>query len=310
MLDLDSFRDDHPHLCSEERIRIPGLVSESKLDGLAVENSSRVYKKIMRDDPWEEPPIVRLLMQEEGAEAFGYYLSFRLDPGRWGIYFRVRPIIGLAKEVLRVLNLGFVELKESVSLDLAREMAFGMAFDLAFNHLSFHAAVDAFTAKQELEDGTEYYGPYLQGPYADSLANLEEEVGSNLEEVLANVVSLRSFFNPTMAVELGNLVNDSFSEEERFRWNAYLMSGTLTTEMTYILRAYPRSYRNFTQFFRRRGEVGPYAHMAIQYDLDANSFNEALRRLSGLILKGSEVEGAEREMLKPMQVKLYLVPED
>ncbi len=306
MLDFSSFRNQHPDLCDHSKIRIPGLVSEEVPSGARVANWKEAYDKILKDDPWDEPPVVRQLMQEGGAEAFGCYVSFRLDPEHWGVYLRGKPLIGLAKEIHRVLNLGFIELKESVGQDVVRELAFSMAADVASNHVSFHASVDSFTAERELEAGVEYYGPYLQGPYETSLREAGEGTGANLEEVLANVTSLRTFLNPNMAVELGSLVNDSLNEEEQFRWNAYLMSGNLTTEIAYIMRAYPPSYRNFTEFLRRRGEVGPYAHMAIQYDLDTGAFNKALRELSGIVLKGEEREDAEKEMLKVVPMDKYL----
>ncbi len=137
----------------------------------------------------------------------------------------------------------------------------------------------------------------------------EGDLGYNLEEALANVVSLRSFLNPNAAVELGSLVNDSLDEDGQYRWNAYLMSGNLTTELAYIMRAYPPGYRNFIDFLRRRGEVGPYAHMAIQYDLDTGAFNDALRRLANIILD-KEVEGAGKELVKPVPLITYLAEDD
>lgn len=309
MLDFASFKERHPQLCNEEMMRIPGLVVEERRRGEKVAGWEEAYRRMLREDPWEKPPSVRPLMQERGAEAFGYYLSFRLEPERWGVYLLGPPLLGLAKEVLRVLNLGFIDLKDNVSADQSRELAFSMAFDVASNHLSFHATVDAFAASMELERGEVSYGPYLRGPYAESLTDPGGDLGYNLEEALANVVSLRSFLNPNAAVELGSLVNESLDEDGQYRWNAYLMSGNLTTELAYIMRAYPPGYRNFTEFLRRRGEVGPYAHMAIQYDLDTTAFNDGLRRLATIIL-GDEVEDAEKELVKPVPVSTYLAEDN
>lgn len=278
--------------------------------GEEVEGPKEAYERLLKEDPWKDPPLVRPLMQKQGAEAFGYYLSFRVDPDRWGLYLRGMPLIGLSKEILRVLNLGFFELGEKVPLDQYRELAFRMAFDIASNHLSLHASVDGFVAAQETEDDTEYYGSYLQGPYQRSLEDPEGTLGYNLEEALANVVALRSFLNPALAAEMGSILQSSFNEEEQFRWNAYMMSGNLTTELTYIMRVYPPGYKNFTEFFRRRGEVGPYAHMAVQYDLDTQAFNDALRRLATIILKGKQVREVEDQILKPVRTKLYLALEE
>lgn len=306
MLSLDSFAKDHPELCDQRVLRIPGLKTV-KRPGTLVENWKVAYEILMEGDPWASPPIVRNLMQEEGTEAFGFYLSFRADADSWGVYLRGDAIVGLAKEVLRVLNLGFHGLEASVGTDLARQLAFSMAFDLAQNHMAFHGAVDQFTAGREIQDGIAYYATYITGPYK---AGLKGSGPGCLEEILANVVALRSFFNPNLAVELGGLVLDALDEEGQFRWNAYLMSGNLTTEMTYILRALPPSYREFGEFFRRRGEVGPYAHMAIQYDLNTEAFNGALRELAKTLLQGKEAEAVEKELLKPAPSRIYLIQEE
>ncbi len=305
-MDFASFKEQRPQLCKEAEIRIPGPGAKERRRGERIVGWKEAYERTLRDDPWNNPPAIRALMQEKGAEAFGYYLSFRLAPDRWGIYLRGLPVVGLAKEILRVLNLGFLDLKEAVSLDIARELAFSMAFDVASNHLSFHATVDAFAAVRELESGDKFYGPYLEGPYTDTLDHPEGVLGYNLEEALANVVAMRSFLNPNMTVELGSLIQEALDEDGLYRWNAYLMSGSLTTELAYVMRAYPPGYRHFTEFLKRRGEVGPYAHMAIQYDLDTGAFNEALRRLGSMVLRGREVEGIEKELAKPVPVDMYL----
>lgn len=310
MLDHASFRSSHPELSDREKIRVPGLTTCRGLTGEEVESWEEAYRKLLEEVSWEDSFPARSLMKEHGAEAFGSYLSFRLEPERWGLYLKRRPLMGLAQEILRVLGLGYMELKERVPINQARELAFRMAFDIASNHLSFHASVDSFAASREVEDSVEYYGSYLQGPYMKSLRDSEGPLGYNLEEALANVVALRSFLNPNMTVEMGSLVQSCFNEEEQFRWNAYLMSGNLTTEVSYIMRVYPPGYRNFTEFFRRRGEVGPYAHMAVQYDLDSEAFNRALDRLANILLKGKEFEHAHKEIPKPVPVKMYLVFED
>ncbi len=305
-MDFAAFREEHPDLCGEGDLPAPGLDDPPGGSGEPVADWQQAHEAVDASRLWEDPPVVRRLMGEAGAEAFGFYRTFRVDPKGWGLYLRGRPLVGLAKEVLRVLTLGFIELKE-VEESLARRLAFSMAFDVVSNHLAFHAAVDMFAAEREVAAGEAYYAPYLQGPYAESLGAEEDEEAINLEEVLANVVSLRSFLNPNMAVELGGLVNEALDEEGQYRWNAYLMSGNLTTELTYIFRAYPPSYRPFIRFLRRRGEVGPYAHMAIQYDLDTEAFNEALQDLARILLGDGEVEGAEKELLKPLPLATYLL---
>lgn len=307
MVDLQSFRDKHPELCPADRLRVPGLNQRAEAEAAEVGGWEEAYKEVMVGNPWEEPPTVRKLMEAFGAEAFGYYLSFRLDPERWGLHLRGKAIVGFAREVLRVLSLGFLELEGRVPQEVARQVAFGMAYDVAFNHLAFHAGVDAFSATQEVADDEAYYAPYQEGPYAASLAEMTGPDGYNWEEVLANVVSLRSFLNPGMTVEFGQRAEGHFTDEEKFRWNGFLMSGSLTSDLTYVMRPFPASHKNFTEFLRRRGEVGPYAHMAIQYDLDTEAFHKGLRRLAGLVLRGKEIPEAEKEILKPLNPRVFLL---
>ncbi len=305
MVDTRTFRGEHPEFCPDS-LPVPGLDPQMEGSASQVRDWEDACERVMEVMAWEDAPVARKLMQTHGAEAFGYYLSFRRDPAIWGMYLSGSALVGLAKEVHRVLNLGYSEMSESVPEEAQRKLAFGMAFDVGVNHLSFHAAVDAFTATKELEEEKPLYGPYMQGSYSESLANPDGDLGYNLEEALANVTALRSFLNPNAAVELGSSINDSLDEDGQYRWNAYLMSGNLTTELAYIMRAYPPGYRNFTDFLRRRGEVGPYAHMAIQYDLDTTAFNDALRRLASIIL-GEEVEDAEKDLVKPVSFSTYLV---
>lgn len=309
MIDFGLFREDHPDLCPEDRIRVPGLGVPSHAKARSVSNWEEAYGEVNVGDSWEDLPPIRKRMEEFGAEAFGHYRSFRLDPDGWGLHLHGPSIMGFAKEVLRVLSLGFRELEERVPKEKAQEVAFGMAYDLVLNHLSLHASVDAFAAHHEVEDGTAYYAAYQDGPYAESLREMTGPDGYNWEEVLANVVSLRSFLNPSMTVEFGGRVDSYFADEEKYRWNGFLMSGMLTSELTYVMRPFPATHKNFTEFLRRRGEVGPYAHMAIQYDLNTEALHAGLRRLAKLLLAGKDVKEAEKELLAPVNPSVFLTVE-
>ncbi len=306
MIDLTSFRSEHPEFCPEDRLRVPGLGPRTGTSPIEVGGWEGAYKELQAVDPWRDPPPVRKLMQEFGAEAFGHYLSFRLDPDHWGLHLQGAPIVGFAKEVLRVLSLAFLELEERVPVEKAREVAFEMAYEIVISHLSLHASLDAFAARSEVEDGKAYYAPYQQGPYLESLREMTGPDGYNWEEVLANLVSLNAFLNASRTVEFGARVDSYFRDEEKFRWNGYLMSGLLTSEMTYILRPLPASHKNFTEFLRRAGEVGPYAHMAILYHLNTEAFNAGVRRLANVLLAGKEVEEAEKALLTPVNPPVYL----
>lgn len=308
MVDPASFRREHPELCPDD-LRVPGLPPTPEGKVHEVQDWHEACQGAREAVSWEEAPVVRRLMGEEGAEAFGVYRSFRIDPGRWGLYLRASPLVGLSREIQRILNLGFVEMEDHVPEATQRELAFAMAYDVATNHLAFHGGVDAFAADQEVEDDQSYYAEYLKGPYARTLKEMQGPAGYNLEEVLANVVSLRSFLNPSLAIELGSHLDPHLKDDAKFRWNGYLQSGNLTSELTYVMRAYPESHKHFVEFLRRRGEVGPYAHMAIQYDLNPEAFHKGLRRLAKAVLKGKEVPEPEKALLKPIDSPVRLVTE-
>lgn len=307
MVDPRAFREEHPSLCPED-LPVPGIDPVREGQPTETEGWSDAYERSLEAVPWDDAPNVRKLMETHGAEAFGHYRSFRTGGETWGIYLHGPSLLGLAREVRRILNLGFVEMEDHVPAEGQREVAFAMAHDIAANHLSFHATVDAFAAEHEVADSRAYYAPYLRGPYARTLKEMEGPSGYNEEEVLGNVVSLRSFLNPTVAVEIGNHIEDHLDEETQFRWNGYLMSGNLTSELTYVMRAYPESHKNFIEFLRRKGEVGPYAHMAIQYDLNQDAFHKGLARLANTLLKGKEVDEPEKALLTPANPPVYLVP--
>lgn len=309
MIDFRSFRDEHPELCPQDRLRVPGLGAQPAAGTAELGGWEDAYKGLTGGDPWGDPTPVRPLMQESGAEAFGYYLSFRLDPDHWGLHVQGPPIVGFAREVVRVLGLAFPDLKERVPEEKAQEVAFSMAYDIVVNHLSLHTSLDAFAARYELEDGDPYYAAYQEGPYQDSLRDMTGPDGYNWEEVLANLVSLRSFLNASQTVEFGARVDSYFNDEEKYRWNGFLMSGMLTSELTYVMRPYPASHKNFTEFLRRRGEVGPYAQMGIQYGLNTEAFHAGLQRLAALLLQGRKVQEPEKELLTPVNPPVYLTEE-
>jgi hypothetical protein len=72
MIDFRSFRDEHPELCPQDRLRVPGLGAQPAAGTAELGGWEDAYKGLTGGDPWGDPTPVRPLMQESGAEAFGY----------------------------------------------------------------------------------------------------------------------------------------------------------------------------------------------------------------------------------------------
>jgi hypothetical protein len=316
MVDREGFRQAHPEFCDPAKIRVPGLDPPRVEGGKAVEDWRRVLAALeIPPLPPERPsfkptakggsqgPTLRDVLGR-GNDGAAHYLSFRLDPGRWGVHLSRSALEVMTGEIQRVVVRGFPEARAAPP-DTLGELAFHLAYDYALGHAKFHAAVDDFAAEKELALGRELYGPYLQGPYLRSLGAAAPNF--NLEEALANVVALRIFLNPSALLELGHGVEKAINEDDAFRWNSYLMSTLVASEFIFLLRVLPPGYRDFLAFLGNRTEVTAYAHMSIQYNVDQQAFGKGLSRLAAQILAQPEApEGEGQALLRAIQVPQYL----
>src|SRR5437879_8790622 len=87
MEDLSEFAVSHPDFCDPKAVRVPGHDRAPAIDGgrpfeLSAESLS-TYRVEAAKDPSTLPNMLKM-----GPEAVAFYVSFRLDPARWGIYVR------------------------------------------------------------------------------------------------------------------------------------------------------------------------------------------------------------------------------
>lgn len=317
MVDYGGFRSANPQFCDVGKVRNPAFELWSPPPGaLKVTSWDGIFSLITV--PQQPPPSPSFKPTPRGAgpqgpslkdilgggnEGLASYDSFRLDPGAWGVYLRRRGLEVVTGELQRIMLRGFPEAREGSPEKLA-EMAFRLAYDYALGHAKFHAAVDDFAAEAEVSTGRGLYGPYLQGPYAQSLRAPPPQF--NLEEALANVVALRTYLNPSAMIELGSGVEKSLHEDHAFRWNSYMMSGLVAAEFIFLLRILPPGFKDFLPFLGKRTEVTAYANMSIQYNLNQEEFNGGLRRLASQVL-GREATAEEAQgLLRVVPAPQYL----
>ncbi len=317
MVDYAGFRIAHPQLCDQDRLRNLGLEKSSPpAEAFKVADWEQILSHItVPPQPPASPsfkptpratgpqgPSLRDILGG-GNEGLASYNSFRLDPAAWGVYLRRRGLEVVTGELQRIMLRGFPEAREASAEKLA-EMAFRLAYDYALGHAKFHAAVDDFAAEAEVSSGRELYGPYLQGPYAQSLRAPPPQF--NLEEALANVVALRTYLNPSAMIELGSGVEKSLHEDHAFRWNSYMMSGLVAAEFIFLLRILPPGYRDFLPYLGKRTEVTAYANMSIQYNLNQEEFKDGLGRLASQVLGREATPEEAQGFLRVVPAPQYL----
>lgn len=291
MEDRSTFRLQHPDLCDPKAVRPLGNLSSSVNVGALVkdwrEAMERVSISAIPPEVRSFKPTVRAVSPPIpslrdylglGNEGAGHYATFRLEPENWGLHLSREALGVLAGELQRLTLRGFPEARQA-DLGALQEFVFRLAYDYALGHANFHASIDEVAAEEELLHSRPIYGPYLRGPYTDSL-NKTGGGKFNLEEALANVVALRIFLTPGGLVELGSGVEKSLNQDDGFRWNSYLFSGVLAAEFIFLLRILPPGYKDFLMFLGKRTEITAYAHMGIQYNINQEEFSKGLQRLA------------------------------
>ncbi|MFA5896412.1 MAG: hypothetical protein WC985_05850, partial [Thermoplasmata archaeon] len=102
MEDLRGFASTYPQFCDRAAVRVPGHGSLPSLEGarpleLTAEALSGFHVEVPKD-PEALPSIIKT-----GPEAVAFYVSFRLEPDRWGIYIREAALRTLREEYHRIL---------------------------------------------------------------------------------------------------------------------------------------------------------------------------------------------------------------
>ncbi len=286
MEDLGGFASSFPQFCGRASVRVPGLGSLPSLDSARAFDMGAEHLSSFRiegaKDPETLPAMLRL-----GPEAVAFYVSFRLEPERWGIYLRGRGLKALQEEYHRILWRDLGKYADRDVSDVAERVEYSLVLDYLLTHAKFHFLVDRTVATWERESGAALYAPYQAkwyGPPAKPVAQQPEDIG-NLEEALANLEAFRTYINPTYGEGVAAVVDGRLDPRNVDEWKAFFIGGRFAVEMANVFSRQPAGWKDFARFLNRKTAVGSTNYVRIQYsynpELLERGQKELARRFAG-----------------------------
>ena len=286
MEDPGAFAAAHPEFCDRAAIRVPAYGALPALDGarqltLTAETLS-TFRVDRPKDPEALPGMLKL-----GPEAVAFYVSFRLEPERWGVYLREAGIKAFQEELHRILWRDLGKYADRDVSDVAERVEYGLALDYLLTHGKFHALVDRTAAEWESGGGVPRYGPYQATWYAAAakpVPQQPEDIG-NLEEALANLEAFRLFINPAYGENVAKVVEGRLDPRNVDEWKAFFVGGRFAVEMANVFSRQPAGWKDFTRFLNRKTSVGSTNYVRIMYSYNPEMLErgqkELARRLGG-----------------------------
>ncbi len=285
MEDLSEFAESHPDFCDPKAVRVPGHDRAPAIDGgrpfeLSAESLS-TYRVEAVKDPSTLPNMLKM-----GPEAVAFYVSFRLDPARWGIYVREGALRALKEEYHRIIWRDLGKYADRNVDDVAEKVETTLVLDYLLAHNRIHFLVDRAAAEWEIQTGAAKYSPYQAKWYnAPPKPVLNPEDVGNIEEALANLEAFRQYINPTYADGVAKLVEGRLDERNVNEWKAFFIGGRFAVEMANVLSRQPPGWKDFGKFLNRKTSVGATNYVRIQYSYNPEMLErgqvELSRRLSG-----------------------------
>lgn len=286
MEDLRDFAAALPQFCDRAAVRVPGLESLPALEGAVPFAMTAESLSAFRIDAPKDPEALPAMLKQ-GPEAVAFYVSFRLEPDRWGIYLRGRGVKALQEEYHRILWRDLGKYADRDVGDVAERVEYSLVLDYLLTHAKFHARVDRTAAAWEKEAGAARYAPYQAAwyaPPAKPVAQQPEDIG-NLEEALANLDAFRTYINPTYGEGVASLVDGRLDPRNVDEWKAFFIGGRFAVEMANVFSRQPAGWKDFSRFLNRKTSVGSTNYMRIQYsyspDLLERGQKELAKRLAG-----------------------------
>ena len=285
MEDLSEFAVSHPDFCDPKAVRVPGHDRAPAIDGgrpfeLSAESLS-TYRVEAAKDPSTLPNMLKM-----GPEAVAFYVSFRLDHARWGIYVREGALRALKEEYHRIIWRDLGKYADRNVDDVAEKVETTLVLDYLLAHNRIHFLVDRAAAEWEIQTGAAKYSPYQAKWYnAPPKPVLNPEDVGNIEEALANLEAFRQYINPTYADGVAKLVEGRLDERNVNEWKAFFIGGRFAVEMANVLSRQPPGWKDFGKFLNRKTSVGATNYVRIQYSYNPEMLErgqvELSRRLSG-----------------------------
>jgi len=280
VLDLARFSADHPEWCGPGANSVRGLGAPPPITGARelslTAEALQSFEVAVPKDPNALPNMLK-----RGAEAVGWYLSFRREPERWGIYLHEPGVRALKEEYHRIIWRDLGKYADQNVDDIASRIEYSLVLDYLLTHAGFHYKVDHAAAQLELESGFPKYGPYLERSAAESArrpATPKDVV--NPEEALANLEAFRIYINPTYGEAIAKLVEGRIESRNFQEWQAFFIGGRFAVEMANALTRQPPGWRDFTKFLNRKTSVGAYNYVRVQYSYNPDLRDAAMKDLS------------------------------
>ncbi len=286
MEDLGRFAASFPQFCDRAAVRVPGSGVLPSLEGARpFEMSAENLSRFRIEEPKDSEALPAML--KLGPEAVAFYVSFRLDSDRWGIYLRGRGVKALQEEYHRILWRDLGKYADRDVSDIAERVEYSLVLDYLLTHAKFHHLVDRTAAAWEQEAGSPRYAPYQAkwyGPPAKPIAQHPEDIG-NLEEALANLDAFRTYVNPTYGEGVAAVVDGRLDPRNVDEWKAFFVGGRFAVEMANVFSRQPAGWKDFSRFLNRKTAVGSTNYVRIQYsyspDLLERGQKELAKRLAG-----------------------------
>ncbi|HII40788.1 MAG TPA: hypothetical protein HA326_06180 [Thermoplasmata archaeon] len=286
MEDLRAFASAFPRFCDRNAVRVPGRGALPSLEGARPFEMGAEHLAAFRVDAAKDPDTLPAMLKQ-GPEAVAFYVSFRLEPDRWGIYLRERGIKALQEEYHRILWRDLGKYADRDIGDVAERVEYSLVLDYLLTHARFHFLVDRTAAAWEKEGGSALYAPYQETwyvPPAKPVAQRPEDIG-NLEEALANLDAFRTYINPSYGEGVALMVDGKLDPRNVDEWKAFFIGGRFAVEMANVFSRQPPGWKDFSRFLNRKTSVGSTNYVRIQYsyspDLLERGQKELARRIAG-----------------------------
>ncbi len=286
MEDLRDFAAAYPQFCDRAAVRVPGLGSVPPLEAarpleMTAETLAGFHVEVSKDS--EALPS----MIKTGPEAVAFYVSFRLEPDRWGVYIREAALRTLREEYHRILWRDLGKYADRNVDDVAERVEYSLCLDYLLSHAKFHFLLDRTAAEWETAGGAARYAPYQgrwYGPPAKPVVQQPEDIG-NLEEAIANLEAFRLYINPTYGDGVARVVEGRLDPRNVDEWKAFFVGGRFAVEMANVFSRQPAGCKDFSKFLNRKTSVGSTNYVRIQYsynpELLERGQKELARRLAG-----------------------------
>jgi hypothetical protein len=309
MEDPRDFASRFPQFCDPAAVRVPGLGALPSLErAQAFAMTAEGLGAFLVNEPRDPDTLSNII--KKGPEAVAFYVSFRLEPDRWGIYLRSRGVKALQEEYHRILWRDLSKYADRDVSDVAERVEYSLVMDYLLLHAKFHHLVDRTAADWEREAGVARYAPYQAkwyGAPAKPVTQQPEEVG-NLEEALANLEAFRTYVNPSYEEGVAQVVDGRLDSRNVDEWKAFFIGGRFAVEMANLFSRQPPGWKDFSKFVNRKTSVGSTNYVRIQYSYSPELLDrgqrELARRIAGEGIPFSENPFKDSNVAMP---NLYLL---